>query len=266
MIYDYSHILEKNACIKYKNCVAYNSIGFYKESLGIALERPSIFTNQQGIYVKNTILNNENSILNNNEENNKIVVITPCCRVENLQKIHESIDFSIVVKWIIVYDGKHILNNPQLFMNNNNIEEYLYRSSESSWGNAQRNYALSILAEKKALHNCFIYYLDDDNIIHPNLYDVFKFVRKNNIYTFDQKRLSTIDGSYGATLKGNIISWKKIDTAQILLYYPLIRNIKWDESIYQADYYYIKECCVNNYKVHKYIPLELSYWNYLRDN
>ena len=266
MIYDYSNILEKNACIKYDTCVAYNSIGFYKDSLGITLERPSIFTNQQGIYIKNTILNNKNSILNNNKESNKIVVITPCCRVENLQTIYESMDFNIVVKWIIVYDSKHITNNPQLFMNNNNIEEYIYSSLESSWGNAQRNYALSILAEKKALHNCFIYYLDDDNIIHPNLYNVFKFVRKNNIYTFDQKRLSNIDGSYGITLKGNDISWKKIDTGQILLYYPLVRNIKWCENIYHADYYYIKECCVNNYKVHKYIPLELCYWNYLRDN
>lgn len=261
MVYDNSCILEKNACIKYKNCVAYNSIGFYKQSLGTRLERPSIFTSQQGIYVKNTILNDEN-----NTENNKIVVITPCYRMENLQKIYDSIDFNIVVKWIIVYDGKHIPNNPRLFLNDNNIEEYIYTSGESCWGNAQRNYALTILAGKKALHNCFIYYLDDDNIVHPKLYNVFKFIRKNNIYTFDQKRLSTIDGSYGATLKGNIISWKKIDTAQILLYYPLVRNIKWDESIYQADYYYIKECCVNNYKVHKYIPFELSYWNYLRDN
>ena len=247
MAYDYTHILEKNACIKYKDCVAYNSIGFYKNSHGIQLEQPPIFNNYQGIYIKNNI----------------IVLITPCYRIENLKKIYETIDFNIIIKWIIVYDGKHITNNPQLFINNNNIEEYIHTCNESDWGNAQRNYALDILAEKKALHNCFIYYLDDDNIIHPNLYNLFKFVKKNNIYTFDQKRLSNIDGSYGETLKGNDISWKKVDTSQILLYYPLIKNIRWNINIYQSDYCYIKKCCVNNYKVHKYIPFEISYWNYL---
>ena len=36
--HDYSDILEKNACFKYKDCVAYNSIGFYKNSLGKQLE------------------------------------------------------------------------------------------------------------------------------------------------------------------------------------------------------------------------------------
>ena len=115
-------------------------------------------------------------------------------------------------------------------------------------GNAQRNYALDILAEKKALHNCFIYYLDDDNIIHPNLYNLFKFVKKNNIYTFDQKRLSNIDGSYGETLKGNDISWKKVDTSQILLYYPLIKNIRWNINIYQSDYCYIKNAVLTTIK------------------
>ena len=262
MAYDYTHILEKNACIKYKDCVGYNSIGFYKNSLGIQLEQPAIFNNNHGIYIKNNIENGISSEL----ENNKIVLITPCYRIENLKKIYETIDFNIIIKWIIVYDGKHIAKNPQLFINNNNIEEYIHTSNEGKWGNTQRNYALDILTKKKALHNCFIYYLDDDNIIHPNLYNIFKFVKKNNIYTFDQKRLSNIDGSYGETLKGNDISWKKIDTAQMLLYYPLIKNIRWNVNIYQADFYYIKECCVNNYKVHNYIPFELCYWNYLRDN
>ena len=105
--------------------------------------------------------------------------------------------------------------------------------------------------------------MDDDNIIHPNLYNLFTFVKHNNIYTFDHKRLSNIAGSYGETLKGNDISWKKVDTSQILLYYPLIKNIRWNINIYQSDYCYIKKCCVNNYKVHKYIPFEISYWNYL---
>ena len=82
MAYDYTHILEKNACIKYKDCVAYNSIGFYKNSLGMQLERPPIFNNYQGIYIKNNIENGITSEI----ENNKIVLITPCYRIENLKK------------------------------------------------------------------------------------------------------------------------------------------------------------------------------------
>tara|TARA_B100001769_G_scaffold275297_1_gene276942 strand:- start:4893 stop:8519 length:3627 start_codon:yes stop_codon:yes gene_type:complete len=243
--------------------VAYNSIGHYKKSLGSILEKSKIFNRQQGIYIKNNISIN-NSISKHNINENKIVIITPCYRIENLKQIYNSINFNFVIKWIIIYDGKYILNYPKQFENNDNIEEYNYAADESMWGNAQRNYALDILAKKKALHNCFVYFLDDDNIIHPNLYKILNYISKNNIYTFDQKRLSNIDGTYGLTLTGNNIDYQKIDTAQILLYYSLIKDIRWDISIYQADYYYIKECCVKNYKVHKYIPLEASYWNYLR--
>ncbi len=36
---------------------------------------------------------------------NKITIITPSYRIENLPKIAKTIDFNYVDEWIIVYDG-----------------------------------------------------------------------------------------------------------------------------------------------------------------
>ena len=46
------------------------------------------------------------------------------------------------------------------------ILEYIYKCSGIS-GNGQRNYALSKITNEDTL----LYYLDDDNIIHPKLYN-----------------------------------------------------------------------------------------------
>ena len=49
-------------------------------------------------------------------------------------------------------------------------------------GNGQRNYASTKITNPDTL----LYYLDDDNIIHPDLYNLLDFVDNNIIYTFNQ--------------------------------------------------------------------------------
>ena len=36
--------------------------------------------------------------------NNKITIITPCSRIQNLPMLYDSIKFDKIHKWIIVYD------------------------------------------------------------------------------------------------------------------------------------------------------------------
>jgi hypothetical protein len=80
------------------------------------------------------------------------------------------------------------------------------------------------------------YHLDDDNIIHPNLYKALDNINNDKTYTFDQYN----------RLKGNNISVGYIDTAIVIIPFNLCKNIEWRFDIYEAGGQYIKECINNN--------------------
>jgi len=182
---------------------------------------------------------------------NKITIITPSYRINNLLKIKESIDFDYVDEWIIVYDGSKITDNPNLFENqeNNKIKEYVYKEEGIS-GNPQRNYALTRITNPDTL----IYYLDDDNIVHPDMYKLLNIIDNDKLYTFNQFN----------RCKGNNIYVCGIDTAMILVPYKLCKNVKWILDKYEADGYYILECYNNNKNIHVFIDNDLCYYNKIR--
>jgi predicted O-methyltransferase YrrM len=179
---------------------------------------------------------------------NKLTIITPSYRIDNLLEIKKSINFDYIDEWIIVYDGSKIVDNPKLFENqeNNKIKEYVYSGVGIS-GNQQRNYALTKISNPDTL----LYYLDDDNIIHPNLYKLLNIIDNNKIYTFNQFN----------RIKGNNVCIDCIDTAMVILPYTLCKNEKWILDKYNADGYYIQECYNNNKGVHTFIDNDLCYYN-----
>jgi hypothetical protein len=61
------------------------------------------------------------------------------------------------------------------------IKEYIYKC-DCIAGNGQRNYALTKITNPDTL----LYYLDDDNTIHPDLYNLLDFLENNTIYSFNQ--------------------------------------------------------------------------------
>jgi hypothetical protein len=179
---------------------------------------------------------------------NKITIITPCIRPENLKTIKNSLDFNCIHEWIIVYDNVSLQKN----FDHEQISEYNYTCLEGRSGNPQRNYALTKIKNE----NTYIYYLDDDNIVHP---DLFKLnLNSNKIYTFNQLNK---DGTI--RLKGNCINIGKIDTAMFLVYYPLVKETKWILDIYEADGHYILECYLKNKSKWVYIDKDLCYYNYI---
>ncbi len=189
---------------------------------------------------------------------NKITIITPSYRINNLIKLRKSINFNYVNDWIIVYDGNKINDNPYLFKNDeykDKIREFIFKGEGIS-GNPQRNFALNQINND----NTYLYYLDDDNLIHPNFYKLLNIIENNKIYTFNQKRPTNIY-PYVDLLKGNNIELFKIDTAMFLIDYKLCKNIYWILDKYNADGYYIKECYEKNMDSHIYIDNVLSYYN-----
>ena len=179
---------------------------------------------------------------------NKLTIITPSFRVNNLLEIKKSINFEYVEEWIIVYDGSKIIDHPNLFENqeNNKIKEYVHKDEGIS-GNPQRKYALTKITNPDTL----LYYLDDDNIVHPNLYRLLNIIDNNKIYTFNQYN----------RLKGDNVSINHIDTAMIILPFKLCRHERWIIYKYNADGYYIEQCYGNNKNVHTYIDNDLCYYN-----
>lgn len=181
---------------------------------------------------------------------NKLTIITPAYRLNNILEVQKSINFEYVDEWIIVYDGSKITNNPNLFKNqdNNKIKEYVYKCEEGGIsGNPQRNYALSKVTNPDTL----LYYLDDDNLIHPNLYKLLNIIDNDKIYSFNQYN----------RIKGNDMRVNCIDTAMVIMPYKLCKNIKWILNLYEADGYYIQECYNQNKDVHVYVNNDLCYYN-----
>jgi predicted O-methyltransferase YrrM len=178
---------------------------------------------------------------------NKLTIITPSYRTNNLITIQNSINFDYVDEWIIVYDGSKVVNNPKIFQNNI-IKEYVY-TGEGISGNAQRNFALSKITNP----NTILYYLDDDNMINPNLYNLMDIIDKDKIYTFNNNHL-----------KGNNLIVNNIDTAMFMAPYKLCEGKTWILDKYDADFYYINDCYINNKNLHVFVDNVLCYYNKCR--
>ena len=112
---------------------------------------------------------------------NKITIITPCSRIHNLPALYESIEFDKINKWIIVYDTT-VNNYCPSFLSHKQIIEVDCKSSLNGLvGNTQRNYGLSFVEDDN-----YIYFLDDDNIIHPNFWKIIEELETDTIHTFNQ--------------------------------------------------------------------------------
>jgi len=206
------------------------------------------------------VKNGANPLFNNKH---KLTIITPSYRIDNLRRIKESINFDYVSEWIIVYDQTKITENPYLFANDDKIKEYLHTSHGIS-GNPQRNFALSMVSDK----NSYIYFLDDDNIIHPDFVDLMNLLDDNKIYTFNQTiKVWNGNSPFGydnvLRLKGNNINVQHIDTAMFLIHYSLCKNTPWILEKYDADGFFIKECYEKHKEKHIFIDNVFCYYNFL---
>ena len=185
-----------------------------------------------------------------------LTIITPCSRPENLPAILKSIRLDKAV-WIIVYDTTKERTYPRLFADEPRIREVDCASAGIS-GNAQRNYGASLVEEG------LIYFLDDDNIVHPHFWDIT--FESDKFYTFDQ-RFFVPDPFRTATnfvFKGAEPVVRKIDTAMFVV--PKTMWFAWAADRYDADGLFIEEVARRNPGAHCYLPEVAAYYNYLVDS
>ena len=166
-------------------------------------------------------------------------IITPCSRPQNLKLISESINIPKEnYRWIVVFDGLEIPEVPT------NSEAYSIKDNLSIYGNAQRNYALDLITDG------YVYFNDDDTIIHPELWDEIKD-KDADFISFKQ---SNKDGSL--RLEGNEIIPNFIDSHNFVASSKCI-NTRWVLNRYDADAFFAMEC-YKNAKETLYIPKILS--------
>ena len=116
----------------------------------------------------------------------KVVIITPSYRSKNLtEHLLPSIDFKYIDKWIIVHDADKV--KEKVFdEKRDEIVEFFNNDCAGDSGNPQRNRGLEAVRELYPEGSVFVYFLDDDNIIHPNFYVMVQNIEAGKIYTFDQ--------------------------------------------------------------------------------
>ena len=180
----------------------------------------------------------------------QLTIITPCCRPVNLPKLYESINFDSVDKWIIVYDTSKDRKYTRIFTEHPKIIE-TECDDVGSAGHPQRNFGLNFVT------GGFVYFLDDDNIIHPDFWKVLPNLNERYIYTWNQE---SADSSIVGCEIPNV---NAIDTAMFLVPYELIQDTKWIKHLRWADGIFITTLYEKHKDRYVYIPRVLCYYNKL---
>jgi len=176
-----------------------------------------------------------------------INIITPCVRPQNLKKIAKSINIpSSNFRWIVVCDRNFY---PYIGYIPLNCKIYYHKNFESISGNAQRNFALQKV--KKG----YVYFNDDDTLIHPELWENIKDRNEDFIY-FKQKFNNSSRFSEDIRV-GNI------DSHSFLVSTSILTDLKWELGLYEADAYFAMECYKRAKSIY-FIDKELSVYNALR--
>lgn len=176
---------------------------------------------------------------------NKLTIITPSCRPGNINKMKTNMNFSKIYKWIIIFDRtkvhprseKIIPPHPQI------IKGTVFL--KGNYGNPQRNVALDSIAKDPNVS--FLYFLDDDNLIHPDLFSILPFLKRDTIYSFNQVgRSKTLMDLFE-------------DTANYIVDFPFVRSHRWENT----NSLYIENIYKENSSKCVFIDNEISYYKYL---
>lgn len=163
-------------------------------------------------------------------------IITPCSRPENLSEMSKHIPTEC--QWVIVYD--------QGVKPENVDAQHYIPGFKDKFGNELRNYGI----EKSESE--WLYFLDDDNIIHADWWDSVKDIKTDSqIITWGQLNKDN-------SVRLNPTDTPKVNRIDTACYMVRKSDKRWNDK-YQADGYFAQEH-TPVHMINKY----LSYYNYLR--
>lgn len=194
-----------------------------------------------------------------------INIITPLTRPENIiamaKSIVPAVKSGIEIKWHIVVDP--VVNEMDKYiLMDSPFKTYFYLGgNEAIAGHAHRNIVLDRIPEQ----NEWVMSLDDDNIIHPALFEWLNAwelhdceadgIIWDQIYRSGYPRLNA---------HVNDVKVHNVDTAQYMLKRGLIGDTRFQEDKYEADGLFIQEIYERHRDSFIIVNQPLCYYNYLR--
>lgn len=163
-------------------------------------------------------------------------IVTPCTRDTNyLNKCYDSFKY-INYNWIW-----YIIINSNTYKYDLNISNFkntikIIQNRENKWNSLINEYLDNVNEDS------FIYFLDDDNLIHENFNIALDKLYKENFETI----LFSQYGKYGNKEFTRIADYHNIrvegiDQGQIIYNRELIDNLRYWENVYRGDGYFITE-------------------------
>lgn len=176
-------------------------------------------------------------------------IITPCSRFYNLHSIADSINIPPSdYRWIVVFDA---INLPNSYYIPKNCEPYFYYDKDSIFGNAQRNFGLSLI------NDGHIYFNDDDTALHPELWNNINQLNKYDFIFFKQ-----INSDGIPRLVNNYVQINYIDSHNFIVSNKTARHFKWTNK-YNSDGIFATQCYAkSSHSI--FIDKYLSVYNSLR--
>lgn len=178
-----------------------------------------------------------------------IYIVTPCSRPENLEIISKTIPKKC--KWIVLHEP-HI-SIPRI-SNLLSIE----CPKTGRVGADGRNYFIDNFSLED---DDWIYSLDDDNIVHPDMMDVLSKVLHHDVSMIHWGQLNK-NNSIRLNPLDNIIL-DTIDAACFISKWKYNKTVRYNTYAYNYDGLYAIECAKNGPRIK--LNTYLCYYNYLRN-
>eukprot|EP01036_Dinobryon_divergens_P022540 gene22540-30805_t len=164
--------------------------------------------------------------------------ITPCSRPQLLQEVLKSLRFGFIQEWIIVHDHMKVNESVAVFQGKHPKIREVFNTISGSFGNSERDFGLSLVPpERKG----FIYFLDDDNYVHVNLWTLMQQLPLQNIvFTGQIQGCPNDDQSAWFPTKCQVY-W--VDTGVGFFSRELLIGIHWDPVRHEADGLFYQSVC-----------------------
>jgi hypothetical protein len=204
----------------------------------------------------------------------RLVLITPCSRPGNLEAIRALLrpHAARISAWLVVHDADAVppgAEGDRPLEGGRERHEALRRAGSKA-GNAQRNRALEIVAGTTAFDDDYIYFVDDDNVVHPGLWDLPLKPGGQRMLCFDTYDVYGTHGLFRAMPRrvnlGSTPRLCRIDTAQVAVGVRLWKDAgapAWRLGEYCADGYFIQDLATRFPEHIQYVAEILALSNYL---
>lgn len=194
----------------------------------------------------------------------KLQIITPFSRTrENIGAIYsslKSVAAQVETEWIIVYqyDAGHELmewhreNEKQQILK---VTMLRGNTATSYYGHSYRNQALHQLRDDR---DSWVYFIDDDNIVHPDFPKLLNALLPDDEVVF----FSQVWKNREMRLEPSHIGVGGVDTAMILARSAIMKQYSWNEEEYTADGLIAEKLAANHRCRRIFEPY--CFYNYLR--